>query len=458
MLQIYNSSLKEKQIFAPRVPGEVSLYVCGITVYDHCHIGHARMFLCFDTIVRYFKHLGYRLKFVRNITDVDDKIIEKALKNGEPYQDLAQRYIESMHEDCSRLGLILPSFEPKATEYIEKMIVLIKDLIQKGYAYVSADQNAQTVYYSIRKFKGYGLISGQTVDDLLVGARIDVNEAKQDPLDFVLWKSSKPGEPAWNSPWGPGRPGWHSECAAMALDLLGAPFDVHGGGPDLKFPHHENERCQAEASVGCTFVNYWVHTGYLNINAHKMSKSLENFVSIKACLQEFHPEVLRYFMLQAHYRGPLDYNKGQLENAKQSLSRLYTALDRSAYPIALQQTNPPPKSHYTTAFLNAMNDDFNTPKSLAVLFEMAREINKTNNPVLGAELHALGKILGLFQQKTEDFMHYGPQHENIETMIEARRQARAQKNWEKADEIRTALLEQGIVLEDHLDTTGWKKV
>lgn len=462
MLEIYNSLSRQKEVFKSMEPGKVGLYVCGITVYDFCHIGHARMFLSFDMIVRYLKYSGYTVNFIRNITDVDDKIIDRAAKKQEPYQALAQRYIDFMHEDCRQLGLLAPNLEPRATEYMQAMIDLISDLIAKGYAYVGKNQD---VYYSVRKFKAYGALSGQTLDDLISGSRVEVESAKQDPLDFVLWKQAKAGEPYWDSPWGRGRPGWHIECSAMSLANLGQTFDIHGGGPDLKFPHHENERCQSEASTGCQFVHYWMHTGFLNINNDKMSKSLDNFVTIKQALEAFHPEVLRYFMLQAHYRGPLDYSKEQLENAKQGLSRLYIALADLELSEQEQQGIKNTKTGYTEAFNQAMDDDFNTPKALAVLFEMARELNKNGDLTLAKELRALGQVLGFFQDSYAGFMHYGLKSQDsdltiakIEALILERNQARADKNWKKSDEIRNQLLKEGIVLEDSTQKTTWKKI
>ncbi|MDB6096620.1 MAG: cysS [Francisellaceae bacterium] len=465
MLEIYNTLTQKKEPFKPIKENKLSIYVCGITVYDHCHIGHARMFLVFDMVVRYFKYLGYELKYVRNITDVDDKIIKKAFANNEPFNDLAKRYIDSMHQDEKALNLIPPTHEPKATEYIEQMINLIKGLIEKKHAYVA--QNGD-VYFDILSFESYGCLSHRSIDALQAGARVEVDEHKNNPLDFVLWKMTKPQEPFWDSPWGKGRPGWHIECSAMSLDTLGETFDIHGGGPDLKFPHHENERAQSECFTNKKFVNYWMHTGFVQKNKEKMSKSLNNFLTIKDFLKSYHSEVLRYFMLNAHYRSPIDYALEHIDVAKLSLERLYLCLRDLDEAIA------PPLNHlYKDNFTKAMNDDFNTPIAFSVLFEIAKEINRlkaqnnfTEASCLGSLLRQLAQTLGLLNESVESFLKQvnttedidsSINLETIESLIKERELLKLQKEWKKADLIRLELQNKGIILEDTPQGTVWRR-
>lgn len=461
MLQIYNSFSKQKEIFKPMHPGKVGLYICGVTVYDYCHIGHARTYLLFDTILRYFQYSGYEVNYVRNITDIDDKIIKRAHESKTDWQILTHRFIEAMNEDFHfSLNTLRPNHEPKATEYVPAMVEFIQELINKGYAYVAKNQD---VYYKVEQFESYGCLSHRDLDDLMAGARIEVNEAKNNPLDFVLWKAAKPNEPFWPSPWGPGRPGWHTECSVMSKQLLGETFDIHGGGPDLKFPHHENERAQSEAISGRPFVNLWMHTGYLQIDREKMSKSLGNFITIREFLRDYHPEVLRYFNISSHYRSPIDYSSENLELAHLSLQRLYIALR------GLNEVPVPKNSEFENRFKEAMDDDFNTPEALAVLFDLVRELNREReiNPPradeLGALLKYLANILGILNALPENFLQgrqglSDKETQEIENLIALRDHARKQKDWQEADRIRGKLTELGIELEDTSQGTLWRKI
>ena len=448
-LVIYNTKAQQKEVFKPIDPNKIGIYVCGITVYDYCHIGHARTFVAFDVIVRYLKHKfgANHVTFVRNITDIDDKIIKRAQENNESTSDLTARFIAAMHEDEVNLGLLRPDQEPKATEYMPQMIALVEKLIAKDHAYAADNGD---VYYKVRSFKDYGCLAKRNLEDLAVGARVDVNEAKHDPLDFVLWKAAKPGEPQWDSPWGPGRPGWHLECSAMSMDLLGETFDLHGGGFDLIFPHHENECAQSEAATGQEFVKSWLHVGFLQINKEKMAKSTNNFVTIKDVLKEVTAEELRYFMISGHYRSPLEYSLEQVRNAKQPLERLYTAIS------SVQTTAPIAKdTHYEKDFYASMDDDFNTPEAVAVLFDLAKAINKATDEAQAASLVALlkqlGGILGLLQQDAVAVLgkvSLENLDQHVQELIAARVVARQNKDWAEADRIRDELTKLGVSLED----------
>lgn len=459
MLHIYNTLSKEKELFKPLLPNKVGLYVCGITVYDYSHIGHARAYLIFDMALRYLQYLGYEVNYIRNITDIDDKIIKRSQENQEEWTALTQRFIQAMHEDFAILNLLPPNQEPRATDYIPEMITFVQTLIDKGYAYSAENGD---VYYSVEKFETYGCLSHRKLEDLQAGARIEVNEAKKSPLDFALWKAAKPNEPAWSSPWGLGRPGWHLECSVMSMKNLGATFDIHGGGPDLKFPHHENERAQSEALSGKRFVNFWMHAGYLQIDKEKMSKSLGNFVTIREFLQEYHPEVLRYFNLIAHYRSPVDYCQESIDSAIAGLERLYTALR------GLPQAIAPEGTEIERDFQKAMNDDFNTPIAFAVLFELARNINREKErnlaqaATLGALLKRLGNLLGLLTADPDVFLKEVVKTtelnvSEIEALIEKRNQARQARDWALADNVRQTLLSKGVALEDTATGTLWRK-
>lgn len=453
-LKVYDSKTQRKNIFIPINPKKIGIYVCGITVYDDCHIGHARTFIAFDVIVRYLKHkFGVEnVVFVRNITDIDDKIIKRAQENNETCEALTARYIQSMRDDAASLGLISPDIEPKATEFMPQMISLIKLLISKNYAYQVDDTG--DVFYKVRAFGNYGSLSKRNIDDAIAGARVDVNEEKLDPLDFVLWKMAKPGEPAWDSPWGKGRPGWHIECSAMAMELLGLTIDLHGGGADLLFPHHENECAQSEACSGQEFVKNWLHVGFLQINKEKMAKSLNNFVTIKQVLKDVHAEELRLFMLYGHYRSQLDYSLDQVKLARSSLDRLYTAMS----DIEITDKIPATKNtDFEQKFIAAMDDDFNTPAAMAVLFELATEINtaKKAEPKVATGLivllKQLGSLLGLLQRKPSEalgIIDKSSSDQHIQDLINARDKARQEKNWAEADRLRAELTGLGVSLED----------
>jgi cysteinyl-tRNA synthetase len=465
MLRIYNSLTRQKEVFRPIEPGKVRMYVCGMTVYDYCHVGHARVMVVFDVVLRWLRAKGYDVTYVRNITDIDDKIIRRAQENGEDFNELTARFIRAMHEDLESLGILPPTQEPRATGAMADMIAMIETLIGKGFAYVGASGD---VYYGVSRFDRYGQLANKKLDDLRAGARVEVEEAKDDPLDFVLWKTAKPGEPGWDSPWGTGRPGWHIECSAMSTRCLGEHFDIHGGGMDLKFPHHENEIAQSEAASGHRYVNFWMHNGFVQVNEEKMSKSLGNFFTVRDVLQRYRPEVVRLFILSSHYRGPLNYADENLDHAKASLARLYTALR------GLPLVEAPVVEEWQARFEQAMNDDFNTPEALAVLFELAREINRLRDldeaaaaARLGASLRQLGAWLGLLQMEPESFLQGGtgiaapfpgdmPGVE-VETLIARRNAARNAKNWADADRIRAQLQEAGVVLEDTPKGTIWRR-
>jgi cysteinyl-tRNA synthetase len=460
MLKIHNSLTRQKETFTPIIPGQVKLYVCGMTVYDLCHVGHARVMVVFDVVTRYLRALGYDVTYVRNITDIDDKIIQRANENGETIQALTERYINEMHKDADDLGVLRPDIEPKATESMEDMLAMIQTLIEKGMAYVADNGD---VYYDVSEFSEYGKLSGRHIDELRAGERVAVNEAKTDPLDFVLWKAAKPEEPAWESPWGRGRPGWHIECSAMSATALGKHFDIHGGGQDLQFPHHENEIAQSEGAHDCQSVNYWMHNGFVRINDEKMSKSLGNFFTVREVLKAYPAEAVRYFILSSHYRSPLNYAEDQLEQAKSALTRYYTAL-RDITPKA--GVNWADDETYGERFKAAMDDDFNTALALSVTAEVRQALNKAREeeaeqaPYLAGLLLAMGTVLGLFQQEAEAFL-MGEQDDDdaaeIDALIVERNQARADKNWARADEIRDQLTAMGIVLEDAAGKTSWRR-
>jgi cysteinyl-tRNA synthetase len=461
-MQIYNSLTRQKEPLRTIEPGHVRMYVCGMTVYDHSHIGHARVLVSFDMVVRYLRARGYKVTYVRNITDIDDKIIRRAHENGEAMDALTARFIDAMHEDERTLYVVPPDAEPRATGNIDTITAMIATLVDKGYAYAAGNGD---VYYRVRRFPTYGRLAGKTLEDLQVGARVEPGEAKEDPLDFVLWKAAKPGEPSWPSPWGPGRPGWHIECSAMSTACLGHHFDIHGGGADLQFPHHENEIAQSEAATGETFVNTWMHVGFVRVNEEKMSKSLGNFFTIREVLAKYDPEVLRYFILSSHYRSPLNYSDESLDNAKAALDRLYTALK----DVRLTDLDGLGDSTYRQRFFAAMDDDFNTPVAFAELFELARDINKLKESgahaadvaTLAGTLRQLGAVLGLLQRDPQAYQQGagagGPTAEEIEALIAARRAARQAKNWAESDRIRDTLKAQGVVLEDGPTGTTWRR-
>ncbi|QJD30920.1 cysteine--tRNA ligase [Methylococcus geothermalis] len=481
MLKIYNSLTRRKEEFRPIEPGRVRMYVCGMTVYDYCHLGHARVMVVFDMVARYLRHLGLDVTYVRNITDIDDKIIKRAAENGESIGALTARFIEAMHEDERALGVLPPDHEPRATESIADIQAMIGTLIERGHAYVGSNGD---VFYAVSSFGSYGRLSGKNLEELQAGGRVEVDAAKRDPLDFVLWKSAKPGEPSWESPWGPGRPGWHIECSAMSTRCLGAHFDIHGGGMDLQFPHHENEIAQSEGATGEHFVNYWMHNGFVRINEEKMSKSLGNFFTVREVLARYRPEVVRFFILNSHYRSPLNYSDENLDEAAAALSRLYTALRGLApdLPLPLGEDRG---EGFSLRFADAMHDDFNTPEAIAVLFDLAREINrhKAAEPAkaaaLGATLKTLGGVLGLLQDEPDAWLKAGSiQLEahaqsvatatgdsswgkltgaQIESLIQLRLEARKAKNWTEADRIRDELKAQGVILEDAAGGTTWRR-
>ncbi len=445
MLQIYNSLTRKKEPLTPLAPGKVRMYVCGMTVYDYCHVGHARVMVVFDMVARYLRTRGFDVTYIRNITDIDDKIIKRAQENGEDIYALTARFIVAMDEDAARLGLQKPDAEPRATAHMPQILKMIGTLIDRGFAYQAKNQD---VYYRVRKFNGYGALSGKSVDDLQAGARVEVDEEKDDPLDFVLWKAAKPGEPAWDSPWGPGRPGWHIECSAMSMSCLGPHFDIHGGGMDLKFPHHENEIAQSEGATGERFVNTWMHVGFVRVDQEKMSKSLGNFFTVREVLKQYDPEVLRYFILASHYRSPLDYSDENLKAAKSALDGLYIAL-RGIAPGKAEE------GEHTRRFDAAMADDFNTPAALAILFDLAHAVNKLRGDTatgLAAELRALGGKLGLLGRDPEQYLKGGVpsglDEAEIEVLVTRRNVARKNRDWAESDRIRDELKAQGVLLED----------
>ncbi|MDF3012038.1 MAG: cysteine--tRNA ligase [Cellvibrio sp.] len=463
MLQIYNTLTRQKEIFKPINPGKISMYVCGITVYDYCHIGHARTSIAFDVIARFLRSQGWDLNYVHNITDIDDKIIRRANELNEKHDQLTARFIDAMHDDEQRLGILSPSVEPRATEFIGPIIELANTLVQKGHAYAA---NNGDVYYRVTSFPGYGKLSDKNVDELLAGARIEVGDVKEDPRDFVLWKAAKEGEPSWSSPWGNGRPGWHIECSAMAKKCCGDQVDIHGGGADLQFPHHENEIAQSEAANGHQYVNYWMHVAPLRVDGEKMSKSLNNFFTIRDVLEKYQPEVVRFFLISSHYRSPINYAEDNLIEARAGLDRFYTALrDYSdVLPASLSELAD---SDYYKAFVQAMNDDFNTRVALAGMFDLVRDLNNAkNNPEqaknLAGQLKALGLVLGVLQENPEVFLQAGGSNQiaaaEVEQLIAERIQAKKDKLYARADEIRKELLAAGVVLEDSRDgTTQWRR-
>ena len=459
VLKIYNTLAREKQAFIPMEPGKVRMYVCGMTVYDYCHLGHARVMVVFDMVQRWLRASGYEVTYVRNITDIDDKIIKRAVENGETISQLTSRFIQAMDEDAAALGVQKPDYEPRATQYVPQMLGLIEKLEARGLAYKGSDGD---VNYSVRDFQDYGKLSGKSLDDLRAGERVDINSGKRDPLDFVLWKASKENEPVevkWESPWGKGRPGWHIECSAMACDLLGEQFDIHGGGQDLQFPHHENEIAQSEGAYGHRFVNYWMHNGFVRVDNEKMSKSLGNFFTIREVLRDYDAEVVRFFILRAHYRSPLNYSDAHLNDAKGALSRLYNALKEAAADGEALDW----EEEHARRFAAALNDDFNSPVAIAVLFELANEVNKNKSPRLAAQLKGLAGVIGLLQRDPQEFLHGGAQadaglEDYVKEQIAARAQAKRDRNFAEADRIRQALLGQGIVLEDKPGgMTEWRK-
>jgi cysteinyl-tRNA synthetase len=458
MLNVYNTLAREKQLFQPIAEGQVNMYVCGMTVYDYCHLGHARMVVVFDMVARWLRASGYDLNYVRNITDIDDKIIKRALENGEAINALTGRFIAAMNEDFDALGVIRPDHEPRATEHVQGMHELIASLIAKGLAYPAPNGD---VYFAVRKFAGYGKLSGKSLDDLRAGERVDVDVNKQDPLDFVLWKAAKADEPQdakWASPWGEGRPGWHIECSAMSCHHLGSHFDIHGGGADLQFPHHENEIAQSEGAHGHAYVNYWMHNGFIRVDNEKMSKSLGNFFTIREVLEKYDPEVVRFFILRAHYRSQLNYSDAHLDDAKGALNRFYTTLKN----VPADDTTIDWSSSYAERFKVAMDDDFNTVEAVAVLFELTSEVNKQQSAVLAGQLKALGAILGLLQRDAVAYLQAGIGEdeysaEAIEALIIARKAARVAKNFAESDRIRDALIAAGIVLEDNAQGTTWRR-
>jgi len=500
MLEIYNTLARDKQDFIPIEPNKVRMYVCGMTVYDYCHLGHARVMVVFDMVYRWLKASGFDVTYVRNITDIDDKIIKRAAENGESIHVLTQRFVDFMHEDERALGILPPDCEPRATQYVPQMLAMIGQLEKNGLAYRATDGD---VNYAVRKFDGYGKLSGKSLEDLRAGERVDVNDGKNDPLDFVLWKHARDDEAEevkWDSPWGKGRPGWHIECSAMGSEILGKHFDIHGGGADLQFPHHENEIAQSEGAHQCRFVNYWMHNGFVRVDEEKMSKSLGNFFTIREVLKKYDAEVVRFFILRAHYRSPLNYSDTHLDDAKGALTRLYTALRNPPSPsIPLPPAGegssfPSPvygrggrgegevdwNTPYTQRFKAAMDDDFNTPEAMAVLFDLANEVNRTQSPEAATQLKALAGVLGLLQRDVKNFFQgegvfispqtghikitgyaptvtVGPSSEKIDKMIEARIAAKKAKNYAEADRIRKELLEAGIVLEDSAAGTTWRR-
>jgi len=480
-LKIYNTKSRSKEDFKPIVDGKVGMYVCGITAYDYCHLGHARASVVFDVLYRYLKHKGFEVRYVRNFTDIDDKILKRSQEKGQDWRELKEFFIQAFLEDMKALGNLSPTDEPKATEYVPQMQALIGKLVEKGVAYPAKGD----VFYSVRKFKGYGELAGKNLEDLEAGARVEVQEAKNDPLDFALWKGAKPGEPEWPSPWGPGRPGWHIECSAMSTDLLGPSIDIHGGGRDLIFPHHENEKAQSEGAFEKPFVNYWVHNGFVNLNADKMSKSTGNFLTIRDVLAEYPFEAIRYFLLSAHYRSPLDFNETNMREAVGAVDRVYQTLSRleeaaADHPAAAQGRAAAfkPLNDFPAAFGAAMDDDFNSAQVLGLVFELVRETNRflDASPAkdqvaafregLGRALKPVGESLGLFHQAPAAYFQGRKgftlkqsqlSEADILAQIEARKTARKDKDFKKADQIRDDLAAQGVILEDKPDgTTLWK--
>lgn len=461
MIKIYNTLTQQKETFTPIEPGKVRMYVCGMTVYDYCHLGHARVLVAFDVVTRYLRNRGYEVTYVRNITDIDDKILRRAEENGEPFTDLTERMIAAMHEDEARLGVLSPSAEPRATDYIAEIIAMINTLIESDHAYAADNGD---VYFSVESFEGYGKLSKKKLEDLLAGARIDVHEAKRSPADFALWKAAGEGEVSWPSPWGNGRPGWHIECSAMSNRCLGDTFDIHGGGPDLLFPHHENEIAQSECATGHTFVNTWMHAGAIRVNKEKMSKSLGNFFTIREILESYPPEVVRFFLVSSHYRSQVDYSEDNLAEAGRSLARLYHAL-RGVVP---GNSGDVPETDHDRRFVELMSDDFNCAGAISVLHALANDINQHRREGRDGEakeaatvMIRLGAILGLLQQDPDAFFQADSggelSAEDIEAKIQARADARKTKDFAGADRIRDELAEQGIILDDSREGTSWRR-
>ena len=453
MITLFNSLTNKKEIFNPIVPKKVKMYVCGMTVYDFCHLGHARVLIVFDLINRWFKESGYEVTYVRNITDIDDKIILRAKEKNISIEDLTQNYIDEMNKDATALGVIKPDIEPRATESIEDMIGMIKILIEKGFAYVGENKD---VFYSVSSFEDYGKLSGKSIKDLRAGNRVAIDSFKKNSFDFVLWKSAKPGEPSWKSPWGEGRPGWHIECSAMSNKFLGKNFDIHGGGQDLQFPHHENEIAQSEAHNGCKMANYWIHNGFVRVDEEKMSKSLGNFFTIREILKKFDQEVVRFFVLKAQYRSPLNYSDKNLEDAKQGLTRLYLTargIDKKF------EKDIDWKDSFAIQFKAALDDDFNTPEAISVLYALSNKINK--NPIQSdlVLFVKLANILGILEQEPENFLKGDAIKKdlNIDQLIKDRLEAKKNKDYKTADEIRIYLEHNDILLEDNSDGTIWRK-
>lgn len=454
MLKIYNSLKREKQVFEPIRSGQVRMYVCGMTVYDYCHLGHARVMVVFDMVYRWLKASGYQVTYVRNITDIDDKIIRRSVENGESIAQLTDRFIAYMHEDADALGVQRPDHEPRATDYVPQMQDIIRRLEARGLAYQAGDGD---VNYAVRKFAGYGKLSGKSLDDLRAGERVEVDTAKEDPLDFVLWKRAKPGEPAWDSPWGSGRPGWHIECSAMSSSLLGEHFDIHGGGQDLQFPHHENEIAQSEGANCCSYVNYWMHNGFVRVDNEKMSKSLGNFFTIREVLKKYDPEVVRFFILRAHYRSPLNYSDAHLDDAKRSLDSLYFTLrDVSPAAVTIDWTQG-----YAARFAAALNEDFDSHGAIAVLFELAADANRQKSAELAGLLQALGGVIGLLERSPQVYLQAAPGGEldaaQIEAMIAARAEAKKTRDFASADRLRDELKAAGVILDDSPQGTTWRR-
>jgi len=453
-LRIYNTLSRALEPFTPIEPGHVRMYVCGMTVYDLCHLGHARAMVAFDVVQRWLKSSGYRVTYVRNVTDIDDKIIKRALDNGETIRSLTDRMVDALHQDADALGIERPTHEPRATEYVPQMLSLIGTLAQKGLAYQAGNGD---VNYAVRKFPGYGKLSGKSLDELRAGERVAVLDGKEDPLDFVLWKSAKASEPAeakWDSAYGPGRPGWHIECSAMSCEMLGESFDIHGGGADLQFPHHENEIAQSEGATGKPLARVWMHNGFVRVDNEKMSKSLGNFFTIREILAKYDPETVRFFIIRAHYRSPLNYSDAHLDDARGALKRLYTAL-HSVKPVTVEIDW---LNSHAARFKSAMDEDFGTPEAMAVLFELATEVNKTGSPQTAGLLKALGGCLGLLQDDPEKFLKAGSSLDEtaIRALIEQRAAAKQAKNFAEADRVRNELLAQGIVLKDSPTGTTWE--
>ena len=470
MLKIYNTLSKQKEVFHPINPNKVGMYVCGMTVYDYCHMGHARVLVMFDVITRHLRRHFPNVEYVRNITDIDDKIIKRAVENKEDIYSLTNRFIEAMHEDERALGVLAPDVEPRATDAIDQMFYMIETLIEKGIAYQGKSGD---VYYSVRDFEGYGKLSGKNLDELEAGARVDIESDKRDPLDFVLWKMAKPSEPSWSSPWGDGRPGWHIECSAMSTHHLGNHFDIHGGGMDLTFPHHENEIAQSEGAHDCTFVNTWMHVGFVNIDNEKMSKSLNNFFTIRTVLESYDGETLRYFIMSSHYRSPLNFSDDNLDLAKSSLTRLYTAMrGLSASDAAMDEVSQ--RFDFEKRFNAALDDDFNTSIALSILFELAKLVNSEREKdidqanALAQLLQKLGGYIGILQTDADSFLKHTPQggtkkrgvdlaDEDIDAKIKQRNEAKGNKDFALSDQIRDELIDLGVILEDSANGTSWRR-